>query len=209
MGRYSGPACRMCRRAGTKLFLKGARCYMSKCAIDKGRAAPGVHGAKRSRKASDYGFQLKEKQKLRRQYGMQEGQFHRFFEKALRAKGVTGENLLQNLELRLDNVIYRMGFAVSRPAARQFVLHKHVTVNGHVANVPSMIVKVGDVIVVRDRPRSRDAATHAVEAATTNQTPTWISIDPKAFKGEILSVPTREEIAPVVDEQAIVELYSR
>lgn len=209
MGRYSGPACRMCRRAGTKLFLKGARCYMSKCAIDKGRMAPGVHGAKRSRKASDYAFQLKEKQKLRRQYGMQEGQFHRFFEKALRAKGVTGENLLQNLELRLDNVVYRMGFAVSRPAARQFVLHKHVTVNGHVANVPSMLVKVGDVIVVRDRPRSRDAATHAVESATTNQTPTWISVDPKAFKGEILSIPTREEIAPVVDEQAIVELYSR
>ena len=209
MGRYSGPACRMCRRAGTKLFLKGARCYMAKCAIDQGRPAPGVHGAKRSRKASDYGFQLKEKQKLRRQYGMQEGQFHRFFEKALRAKGVTGENLLQHLEMRLDNVVYRMGFAVSRPAARQFVLHRHVTLNGHVANVPSMLVKVGDVVEVRDRPRSRDAATHALEAATPAQATTWISVDPKAFRGEILSVPTREEIAPVVDEQAIVELYSR
>ena len=200
MGRYSGPACRMCRRAGTKLFLKGARCYMAKRAIDQGRPAPGVHGAKRS---------LKEKQKLRRQYGMQEGQFHRFFEKALRAKGVTGENLLQHLEMRLDNVVYRMGFAVSRPAARQFVLHKHVTLNGHVANVPSMLVKVGDVVVVRDRPRSRDAATHALEAATPAQATTWIAVDPKAFRGEILSVPTREEIAPVVDEQAIVELYSR
>ena len=209
MGRYSGPACRMCRRAGTKLFLKGARCYMAKCAIDQGRPAPGVHGAKRSRKASDYGFQLKEKQKLRRQYGMQEGQFHRFFEKALRAKGVTGENLLQHLEMRLDNVVYRMGFAVSRPAARQFVLHKHVTLNDHVANVPSMLVKVGDIVEVRDRPRSRDAATHALEAATPAQATTWISVDPKAFRGEILSVPTREEIAPVVDEQAIVELYSR
>ena len=209
MGRYSGPACRMCRRAGTKLFLKGARCYMAKCAIDQGRPAPGVHGAKRSRKASDYGFQLKEKQKLRRQYGMQEGQFHRFFEKALRAKGVTGENLLQHLEMRLDNVVYRMGFAVSRPAARQFVLHRHVTLNGHVANVPSMLVKVGDVVVVRDRPRSRDAATHALEAATPAQATEWISVDPKAFRGELLSVPTREQIAPVVDEQAIVELYSR
>lgn len=209
MGRYSGPTCKMCRRVGTKLFLKGARCYAQKCAIDKGRNAPGVHGAKRSRKASDYGVQLREKQKLRRQYGMQEGQFRRFFEKALRAKGVTGVNLLQHLEMRLDNVVYRMGLAPSRPAARQFVLHKHVAINGHVANVPSMLVKVGDVVEVRNRQRSRDEAARALEAATQAQTPTWINIDPKAFRGEIISVPTREEIAPVADEQAIVELYSR
>lgn len=210
MGRYTGPACRMCRRAGTKLFLKGARCYnATKCSLDKGRPAPGVHGAKRSRKASDYGFQLKEKQKLRRQYGMQEGQFHRFFEKALRAKGVTGENLLQHLELRLDNVIFRLGFAVSRAAARQFVLHKHVTLNGHIANIPSMMVSVGDEIVVRDRPRSRAAAESALKEATTAQATTWLSLDKDNFKGTVLSIPTREEIAPVVDEQAIVELYSR
>ncbi len=209
MGRYSGPTCRMCRRVGTKLFLKGARCYMAKCAIDKERNAPGVHGAKRSRKASDYGVQLREKQKLRRQYGMQEGQFRRFFEKALREKGVTGVNLLQHLEMRLDNVVYRMGLAPSRAAARQFVLHKHISLNGHTANIPSMLVKVGDIVEVRNRQRSRDEAARALEAATQAQMPTWINIDPKAFRGEIIAVPTREEIAPVADEQAIVELYSR
>jgi small subunit ribosomal protein S4 len=209
MGRYIGPSCRICRRAGTKLFLKGARCYMSKCAVEQGHPAPGMHGMRRSRKISEYGHQLREKQKLRRQFGMQEGQFRRFYEKAFRARGVTGENLLQMLELRLDSVIYRMGFAVSRQAARQFVLHKHVTVNGHTANVPSMILKTGDVVVVRDRPRSRDQATRAIETATGRQMPAWISMDAKAFRGEVLAIPTREEIAPVVEEQAIVELYSR
>ena len=209
MGRYTGPSCRMCRRAGTKLFLKGARCYMSKCAVEQGHPAPGVHGMRRSRKISEYGHQLREKQKLRRQFGMQEGQFRRFYDRALRARGVTGENLLQLLELRLDNAIYRMGFAVSRQAARQFVLHKHVTVNGHTANVPSLILKSGDVVVVRDRPRSRDQATRAIEVATGRQMPGWLAVDPKAFRGEVLAVPTREEIAPIVEEQAIVELYSR
>lgn len=209
MGRYTGPTCRMCRRAGTKLFLKGIRCYSGKCSVDKGANPPGVHGAKRSRKASDYGIQLREKQKLRRQYGMQEGQFHRFFESALRAKGVTGVNLLQHLEMRLDNVVYRMGLAPSRPAARQFVRHKHISLNGHIADVPSILVKVGDVIEVRDRQRSRDEAARSLDVATSAQTPSWINIDTKMFRGEIISVPTREEIAPVADEQAIVELYSR
>ena len=209
MGRYTGPSCRLCRRSGTKLFLKGARCYMSKCAVDQGHPAPGVHGMRRSRKISEYGHQLREKQKLRRQFGMQEGQFRRFYERALGARGITGENLLQMLELRLDNVIYRMGFAVSRQAARQFVLHKHVTVNGHTANVPSIILKAGDVVVVRDRPRSRDQATRALESATGRQMPGWLSVDAKTFRGEVLAVPTRDEIAPVVEEQAIVELYSR
>lgn len=209
MGRYTGPVCRMCRRSGTKLFLKGARCYMAKCAIDQGHPAPGVHGMRRARKISEYGQQLREKQKLRRQYGMQEGQFHRFYERALRMKGITGEHLLQMLETRLDNVIYRLGFAVSRSAARQFVLHKHVAVNGRTVNVPSAVLKVGDVIVVRDRPRARDLATRSLEAATTRQMPGWLAVDPKAFRGEILSIPTREQIAPIVEEQAIVELYSR
>ncbi|MGI6098406.1 MAG: 30S ribosomal protein S4 [Lentisphaerae bacterium] len=209
MGRYTGPSCRQCRRAGTKLFLKGARCYMSKCPVDQGHPAPGMHGMRRSRKISEYGRQLREKQKLRQQFGMQEGQFRRFYERALRARGVTGENLLQMLELRLDNVVYRMGFAVSRRAARQFVLHKHVTLNGRTANVPSIVLKPGDVVVVRERPRSRDQATHAFEAATGRQMPAWLSVDPKTFRGEVLAVPTREEIAPVVEEQAIVELYSR
>jgi small subunit ribosomal protein S4 len=209
MGRYIGPSCRMCRRAGAKLFLKGARCHMAKCPVERDRPPPGVHGTRRARKISDYGRQLREKQKLRRQYGMQEGQFRRFFGQALRRKGITGERLLQMLETRLDNVVYRLGFAPSRAAARQLVLHKHVTVNGRVANVPSMILKVGDVIAVRDRPRSRDLAARGVEAATTSQMPPWLALDAKALRGELLNIPAREEIAPVVDEQAIVELYSR
>ena len=209
MGRYIGPACRQCRREGMKLFLKGARCYMAKCAIDQGHPAPGMHGARRARKMSEYGTQLREKQRLRRQYGMQEVQFKRFFREALRRQGVTGELLLQMLELRLDNVSYRLGFAASRRAARQLVLHGHIAVNGRTVNVPSAILKAGDVIEVRNRPRSRDLATRGIEAATTQQAPAWLNLDKKAFRGELLAVPTREQIAPIVDEQAIVELYSR
>jgi small subunit ribosomal protein S4 len=182
---------------------------MAKCAIDQGRTAPGMHGARRVRKTSEYGLQLREKQRLRRQYGMQEGQFRRVFQEALRREGITGETMLQLIETRLDNVIYRMGFASSRRAARQFVLHGHVTLNNRTANVPSMQVKTGDVIEVRNRPRSRDMATRSLESATLQQTPDWLSVDRKAFRGELLSVPTREQIAPVVNEQAVVELYSR
>jgi small subunit ribosomal protein S4 len=192
-----------------KLFLKGARCYLAKCAIDQGHPAPGMHGARRARKASEYGLQLREKQRLRRQYGLQEGQFRRVFQAALRREGVTGEIMLQLIETRLDNVVYRMGFAPSRRAARQYVLHGHVSVNGRSANVPSLQVRPGDVVQVRDRPRSRDLATRSLEAATVQQTPTWLAVDRKAFRGELLSLPTREQIAPVVNEQAIVELYSR
>ena len=209
MGRYTGPVCRICRREGQKLFIKGARCYMAKCAIEQGPPAPGQHGARRGRKMSEYGEQLRQKQCLRRQFGMQELQFKRFFREALRRKGVTGEILLQLLETRMDNLAYRLGFATSRRAARQFVLHGHMAVNGKKVSIPSMILKVGDVIEVRDRPCSRDFATRSLEAATTQQTPTWLSLDRKAFRAEILSLPTREQIAPVVDEQSIVELYSR
>ena len=209
MGRYTGPACRLCRREGMKLFLKGARCYMAKCAIDQGHGAPGMHVARRARKMSEYGTQLREKQRLRRQFGLQEVQFRRFFREALRRKGVTGELLLQMLELRLDNLVYRLGFAASRRAARQLVLHRHIAVNGRVANVPSIVLKAGDVVEVRSPARSRDLATRAVEAATTQQTPAWLALDKKALRGEILAAPTREQIAPVVNEQAIVELYSR
>ena len=208
MGRYIGPACKRCRRQGIKLFLKGDRCYMAKCPIEQGHSIPGMHGGRRPR-LKDYGVQLQEKQRLRNMYGMQEGQFRLFFQRALRARGVTGELLLQALEMRLDNVVYRMGLAPSRRSARQFVLHGHMAVNGKTVAVPSMILKVGDVIEVRDRPRSRDLATRSLEAATTQQTPTWLSLDKKAFRAEILSLPTREQIAPVVDEQAVVELYSR
>ena len=209
MGRYIGPACRQCRREGKKLFLKGARCYMAKCPIEQGHPAPGMHVARRARKLSEYAEQLRQKQTLRHQFGMQEGQFHRFYEAALRRQGVTGEVLLQMCETRLDNVVYRLGFAPSRRAARQFVRHNHVAVNGHTTNIPSMEMKVGDVVEVRDRPRSRDMATRSLEAATTQQMPSWLSLDRQAFRAEVLSIPTREQIAPIVDEQAIVELYSR
>ena len=208
MGRSTGPVCRQCRREGQKLFLKGARCYRNKCPIDQGTGIPGMHVARRARKMSEYGEQLRQKQSLRRQYGMGELQFHRFFEEALRRKGVTGELLLQLLELRLDNVVYRLGFAPSRRAARQYVLHGHVTVNGRKASVPSMVLTQGDVVAVKDKPKSKDFATKALDSAAAAQ-PAWLQLDRTALKGEIISVPTREQIAPIVDEQAIVELYSR
>ena len=208
MGRYTGPVCRQCRREGQKLFLKGARCYRNKCPIEQGTGIPGMHVARRARKMSEYGEQLRQKQSLRRQYGMGELQFHRFFEEALRRKGVTGELLLQLLELRLDNVVYRLGFAPSRRAARQYVLHGHVTVNGRKASVPSMVLTQGDVVAVKDKPKSKDFATKALDSAAAAQ-PAWLQLDRTALKGEIISVPTREQIAPIVDGQAIVELCSR
>ncbi|MBO7721426.1 MAG: 30S ribosomal protein S4 [Kiritimatiellae bacterium] len=209
MGRYTGPVCRQCRREGQKLFLKGARCYMAKCPIDQGTGAPGMHVGRRAKKMSEYGSQLRQKQALRRQYGMGELQFRRFFAEALRRKGVTGENLLQMLEMRLDNVVYRLGFAPSRRSARQFVLHGHVLVNGRKAAVPSAVLRVGDIVAVKDAPKSREAANRSVEAATGAQLPIWVQFDRAGLKAEILAVPTREQIAPTVDEQAVVELYSR
>ncbi len=209
MGRYTGPVCRQCRREGQKLFLKGARCYMQKCPIEQGTGAPGMHVGRRAKKMSEYGSQLRQKQSLRRQYGMGELQFHRFFEEAYRREGVTGENLLRLLEMRLDNVVYRLGLAPSRRAARQFVLHGHVLVNDRKAAVPSHVLKEGDVVTVKDAASSRDFANRSVEAATGAQLPVWMSFDKATLRAEILSAPTREQIAPIVDEQAIVELYSR
>lgn len=210
MGRYTGPVCRQCRREMTKLFLKGARCFTEKCPIDKGHPIPGQHGgARRPRKMSDYGSQLREKQKLRRTYGLQEGQFRLVYQNAIRAKGVTGTIMLQRLEMRLDNVLYRMGFATSRACARQFVRHNHVELNGHKANIPSMLVKPGDVVAVRDRERSKSLAAAAFASISNRQLPEWIEVDSKNFRGQIVSVPTREQIAPAVDEQLVVELYSR
>jgi small subunit ribosomal protein S4 len=208
MGRYIGPACRLCRREGMKLFLKGDRCYMAKCPIETGRPAPGMHAQRRS-KMSDYGVQLREKQRLRRMFGMQEGQFRLFFGRALKARGVTGEKLLQSLELRLDNLVYRLGFAPSRRAARQFVLHGHVAVNGHKASIPSMVLKAGTVVQVRDRKQSRAYAAKFMEAAESRGRAAWLSLDKEQFRGEILRIPTREDINPVVREQLIVELYSK
>ena len=208
MGRYSGPACKRCRRQGIKLFLKGDRCYMAKCPIEQGHSIPGMHGGRRPR-LKDYGIQLQEKQRLRNMYGMQEGQFRLFFQRALRTRGVTGEILLQALELRLDNIVYRMGLAPSRRAARQFVRHGHIRVNGAKVNIPSYKVKPGDVVQARDVKRSRDYSKAHLDAAESRGWPSWLNVDKAEFKAEIRHVPTREEIAPVVNEQLIVELYSK
>lgn len=208
MGRYIGPACRICRAEGMKLFLKGARCRMSKCAVEVGRPAPGAHG-KRPRKLSDYGVQLREKQRLRRSFGMQERQFRVFFQRALHRRGVTGEALLQLLELRLDNLVYRFGFAPSRRTARQLVRHGHITVNGHKVTIPSIVLKQGSVIEVRNVKRSQDAIRQNLEIATQAEVAPWLTLDRENLKGAIMRVPTREEIAPIVNEQLVVELYSR
>lgn len=192
-----------------KLFLKGDRCFMAKCPIETGRAAPGMHGQRRGKKLSDYGVQLREKQRLRRMYGLQEGQFRFMFQRALKARGVTGERLLQMLEMRLDNVVCRLGFAPSRSAARQFVRHGHVRVNGRRANVPSLTLKAGDVVEVKDREQSRRYAGQYMETAESRGIVPWLQIEKDKFKGHVLHVPARAEIASPVNEQLIVELYSK
>ena len=207
MGRYTGPACKLCRREGMKLFLKGDRCRMAKCPIETGRPAPGMHGARPSKK-SDYGVQLREKQRLRRFYGLQEGQFKLFFQRALRKRGVTGEMLLQLLEMRLDNLVYRLGFAASHRSARQLVLHSHVRVNGRRADVASMILKVGDKLEIKGRKQSQDAVRKVLDAQAREPS-SWLALDKENLKGEVLRIPTRDEIAPFVNEQLIVELYSK
>ena len=208
MGRYVGPVCRICRREGMKLFLKGNRCNMSKCPIETGRAAPGMHGARRT-KMSDYARQFREKQRLRKFYGLQNGQFMRFFQKAVRSRGITGELLLQALEMRLDNLVYRFGFAQSRSAARQFVLHKHVLVNGRISDIPSMVLKAGDNVEVKDNKRSRDMAKRSLDASDGKSLSGWLTLDKARFQGEVLHIPAKEEIAPLVDEQLVVELCSK
>ncbi len=208
MGRYTGPACKLCRREGMKLFLKGDRCFMAKCAIEQGATPPGVHGQRRI-KMSDYGTQLREKQKLRRIYGLQEAQFRFMFQRAVRSRGVTGEKLLQMLEMRLDNLVYRFGFAPSRRAARQFVTHGHMEVNGRKATIPSMILKEGDVVKVRGRDHSKRYSGQFVENAETRGISPWLSVNKAELEGRVLRIPTREEMAPVVNEQLVVELYSK
>ncbi|HAL92874.1 MAG TPA: 30S ribosomal protein S4 [Verrucomicrobia bacterium] len=208
MGRYIGPACKRCRRQGMKLFLKGDRCYMAKCPIEQGASVPGPHGGRRPR-LKDYGIQLQEKQRLRNMYGMQEGQFRLFFQRALRARGVTGELLLQALEMRLDNIVYRIGLAPSRRAARQFVRHGHIRVNGIKVNIPSYKVKPGEVVQARDVKHSREYSKAHLDAAESRGWPVWMNVDKAEYKAVIDHVPTREEIAPVVNEQLIVELYSK
>jgi small subunit ribosomal protein S4 len=209
MGRETGAKCKLCRREGMKLFLKGRRCYTSKCAIETGRPAPGVTAGRRPRKTSDYGVQLREKQRLRRFYGLREGQFRLFFDRAAARRGVTGETLLQLLELRLDNIVYRLGFASSRAAARQLVCHNHVRVNDRKATVPSMILKEGSVITVRDKANSREYCTLSVEATDACALTEWLTLDKDKLQGTVLHVPSRDEIAPVMNEQLVVELYSK
>ncbi|MFQ5596619.1 MAG: 30S ribosomal protein S4 [Nitrospiria bacterium] len=207
MARYIGPACRLCRREGTKLFLKGTRCFSEKCAVDRRGYPPGQHGQARSR-VSEYRTQLREKQKLKRIYGLLERQFRHYFYKADRKKGVTGENLLVLLESRLDNVIYRLGFAASRKQSRMLVRQNHFAVNGRTVNIPSFLVKIGTVIEVRDKSRSLLPIQSALEVSG-GRTPEWLELDQAHFRGEVKTFPTKEEIGLPVNEQLVVELYSR
>ena len=206
MARYTGPSCRLCRREGQKLFLKGERCYSSKCALEKRAYAPGQHGQDRKKK-SNYGLQLREKQKAKRFYGLQETQFLNYFKKAAAKKGMTGENLLVMLETRLDNVVFRMGFASSRKEARQLVLHGHFTVNGKKVDIPSAAVKAGDVVAVKAKSTSSPKFKEIKEM--TISTPEWISIDTQKLEGKVLAIPTRAQIDTPVAEHLIVELYSK
>jgi small subunit ribosomal protein S4 len=209
MARYIGPVCRLCRREGMKLFLKGERCYTEKCAIEKRNFAPGQHGKTRKSKMAGYGVQLREKQKVKRIYGVLEDQFRRYFEQAERTRGITGETLLQLLERRLDNVVYRIGYATSRAQARQLVRHGHFTVNGRKVDIPSFSVKPGDVVSVRQSSRQNASILHAIEEVKGRGVPEWLQSSAEAMEAKISSVPTREQINLPVQEQLIVELYSK
>lgn len=208
MARYTGAVCRLCRREGQKLFLKGERCYSDKCSIARRAYAPGQHGQNR-KKVSEYGLQLRAKQKARRYYGVLESQFSTYFEMAESRQGMTGENLLRILESRLDNVVYRLGFASSRAEARQLVRHGHYTVNGKKVNIPSILLKVGDEIAVADATKNSDKFKAIAEANGARPVPAWISVDRDAAKGKIDRIPNREDIDLDVAEHLIVELYSK
>jgi len=207
MARYIGPVCRLCRREGMKLFLKGERCYTEKCAIEKRNFAPGQHGKTRKAKLAGYGLQLREKQKVKRIYGVLEDQFRRYFESADRTRGITGETLLQLLERRFDNVIYRLGLATSRAQARQLVRHGHFQVNGKKVDIPSYSLRSGDVVTIRPTSQKAPTILHAIEEVKGRGIPAWLSFDGAA--GKVVSLPTREQINLPVQEQLIVELYSK
>lgn len=208
MAKYRGPVCRLCRREGEKLFLKGSRCMTEKCAIERRSYPPGQHGQGRQR-TSDYSLQLREKQKLKRIYGLQERQFRGVFERAERQSGVTGEALLRLLELRLDNVAYRLGFGASRREARQLVNHGHVTVNGRKTNVPGALVKAGDVMAIRERSRNLASIQTSLESVEGRGVPDWLELDKAGFKGTVRALPAKDQITLPVNEQMVVELYSR
>lgn len=211
MARYTGPVCRLCRAEGKKLFLKGDRCKSDKCPINKKRAAPGKDPKGRVGKRSEYGLQLREKQKIKRMYGMQEKQFHIAFEDALRMNGVTGDNLVRILESRLDNVVFRMHFAVCRNQARQIVTHRHIMVNGRIVDIPSYRVKPGDVIEVKERSKKLAVIQEGLKENTKSGTYPWITLDEDAVKGTFVQYPRREEVTDLADvkEQLVVELYSK
>jgi len=208
MARYTGPLCRLCRREGEKLFLKGIRCNTEKCGVERRKYAPGQHGQNRG-KLSDYGIQLREKQKVRRIYGIMERQFRGYFEEAATTRGITGEVLLQLLERRLDNVVYRMGFAANRRQARQLVRHNHFLVNGRRVNIPSFLLRAGDVVEVVEASRENPIIADNLAVAEHRGAPGWIEFDAKGLKGKFVRIPTREEIQLPVQEQLIVELYSK
>ncbi len=208
MARYTGPVCRLCRREGTKLFLKGDRCLTGKCALDRRSTAPGQHGAA-NKKVREYGMQLREKQKTRRYYGVLERQFENYFAEAERQSGMTGENLLVLLERRLDNVVYRMGMAASRKEARQLVLHAHFTLNGKKVTIPSISVKVGDVIAVKESSRDLTKIKDLMEGAASKISPKWLEVNKENATAKVVALPAREDIDFDFNEQLIVELYSK
>ena len=209
MARYTGAVCRLCRREGQKLFLKGDRCYTDKCALERRSYAPGQHGNARNKKLSEYGVQLREKQKARRYYGVLESQFAEYFEMASKRKGMTGENLLAILESRLDNVVYRLGFAMSRAEARQLVRHGHFTINGKKVNIPSYLVSVGETIELKETSRSLDKFKGSLEANASRVVPKWLDMDKTHNVAKVVAVPAREDIDLPIEEHLIVELYSK
>lgn len=208
MARYTDAVCKLCRREGQKLFLKGERCYTDKCSVGRRSYAPGQHGQSR-KKISEYGLQLRAKQKARRYYGVLERQFSRYFEIAERKPGMTGENLLRILETRLDNVVYRLGYASSHAQARQLVRHGHFTVNGGKVNIPSFIVKAGDVIALKDASRENEFVKALIEANSSRPIPKWLEMDRNTLQGKVINLPNREDIDLQVEEHLIVELYSK
>jgi small subunit ribosomal protein S4 len=209
LANYTGSDCRICRRENVKLFLKGDRCYSDKCAFDRRSYPPGEHGERRGRKTSDYGIQLREKQKIKRIYGLSEKQFHLFFERADRQKGITGTNLLVSLERRLDNVVFRLGFANSRAQARQLVQHRHFLVNGKKVNIPSFLVKVGDTVEIRERSRKIQSIQDSLGAVVRRGIPQWLDLEKENLKGIVKSFPVREDLTMPMQEQLVVELYSK
>ncbi|HEV8232186.1 MAG TPA: 30S ribosomal protein S4 [Thermoanaerobaculia bacterium] len=208
MARYTESVCRLCRREGMKLFLKGDRCFKDKCAIERRNYPPGQHGRRRS-KLLGYGIQLREKQKVKRIYGLLERPFRLTFQRAERRKGITGANLLQELERRLDNVVYSLGFAASRAQARQLVRHGHVVVNGRKVTIPSFRVSKGNVVAIKEKSRSNEQIKASVETARARGVPGWLDLQPETFSGTVLELPSREEIKLPIQEQLIVELYSK